>query len=214
MFTLSRPTVTAQAPPATHRDEPFASYAALSGHLQAWGRAHRSGSAAAIWRRSVRSAVLARRAGAADALVTAALLHRLGDLVRATRARAAASPSAASIAHLGADLLADLYPPLVTEPIRLQPSAQRYLATVTLPALCRAARVELAEPVPAVKPMTKPERECFAALPFSMNAVKLCRWTVAVADEEGGEIDIGRELPALLRITERSVCNDGFGWGV
>ena len=43
-----------------------------------------------------------------------------------------------------------------------------------------------------------------------MNAVRLCRWTLAVK----GEMAVDRELPALHRIAKRSVCNDGFGWGV
>ena len=153
-------------------NEPFASFEALTRSLREAG-ARRSGPAPALWRRSAEVAVLARRAGACDSLVTAALLHRLGDLVLDFRGCDAAPLSAAEIAQLGAGLLVDLYPMLVTEPIRLQPSAQRYLATMTLPTLCGAARAGLGYCGPNVVPMTEPERACFAGLPFAMNAVRL-----------------------------------------
>lgn len=152
---------------------------------------------------------MARQDGACDSLVTAALLRRFGDLVLDARACGAAPMSAAEIAHLGAELLADLYPPLVTETIRLQPSAQRYLATTTLPMSCGTALAEIGWRGPNVAPMTESERACFARLPFAMNAVKLRRWILATT----GNIAVERELPALHRIAERSVCNDGFGWG-
>jgi predicted HD phosphohydrolase len=207
-ITLSQHPSAPRAPQTVPHNAPFASFEALTRSLRR-ACAQRSGPAPALWRRSAEVAVLARRAGACDSLITAALLHRLGDLVLDACACDAAPLSAVEIAHLGAGLLVDLYPTLVTEPIRLQPSAQRYLATVTLPSLRGAARAELGYCGPNVAPMTEPERACFVRLPFAMNAVRLCRWTLAATGEAGVE----RELPALHRIAGRSVCNDGFGWG-
>jgi predicted HD phosphohydrolase len=194
-------------------DEPFASFDALSRSLRDWSRSDAVAPARAHCRRGAKAALAARRAGACDALVTAALLHRLGELVLIDAAPGPVPASASTAAHLGADLLVDLYPPLVTEAVRLLPSAQRYLAPMTLPALCRVALAGLGYAGSAVTPMSEPERACFASLPFAMNAVKLCRWTLAAEIEAAERVDVNRDMPTLLRIAQRTVCNDGFGWG-
>ena len=206
-ITLSQHPGASPLPHAIVNDAPLASFEALARTLRAGARTH-----GLLWRRNVGVAVIARRAGACDALVTAALMHRLGELVQPLPEDGALTLSAAATAHLGADLLTDLYPPLVTETIRMHPSAQRYLATTLRPKTFRAGLGGFGYGAAAVTPMTELERTCFAALPFAMNAVRLARWSLAAAVDAQEMPGFERELPALYRIAERSVCNDGFGW--
>ena len=179
------------APPPIHPVEPLASFDVLARTLRRALQDHHL-----PLRRSAAAAIVARRAGACDALVTAALLHRVGDLV-APWPEGPARRSDAALAHRGADLLLDLYAPMVTESIRLQPSARRYLV--------KSSRS-------ASQPMAEPERACFARLPFAMNSVKVARWILAVDEDPAVDAAFERELPALCRIAERSVCNGGAGW--
>jgi predicted HD phosphohydrolase len=205
-ITLSQHCVASRLAPALLDDAPLASFEALARQLRAAARANRF-----LWRRSVHVAVIARRAGACDALITAAWMHCLGDLVPPPSSAGAPPSSAAAIAHFCADLLVDLYPPLVTETIRMHPSALRYVKpTLALPR--GTARDESGCAGLDAVSMTECERACFAALPFAMNALRLARWSLAAEVEANELLGFERELPALYRIAERTVCNDGFGW--
>ncbi|MDB5762493.1 MAG: hypothetical protein JWQ21_1488 [Herminiimonas sp.] len=72
---------------------------------------------------ALQCAALAQSAGAAPALVTAALLHDIGHL--------AGDGNDEKHPHgkLGAQLLGGLFPPSVTEPVRLHIDAKRYLCS-------------------------------------------------------------------------------------
>ena len=190
-------------------DSPLASFEALARCIDEWACDRPSAAAALLWRRSAEAALIARRAGACDALITAALWHRLGDFALAAGAGRSAAPQAAAAPQVGADLLSDLYPPLVTETIRLQTSAHRYLATGNAVSLGQLAFADSGRRGWAPRPMSEAERVGFASVPFAMNAIRLCRWTLAAT----GDAVAAGELQMLYRIAERSVCNDGFGWG-
>lgn len=100
-------------------------------HTRSLASAH--GTAGAVpWVHALQTATLARRAGASDSLITAAWLHDIGHLAapggHAGHIAARVEGAGDRHARLGADMLAALFPPNVTEPIRLRAQAQRYLA--------------------------------------------------------------------------------------
>lgn len=104
--------------------------ASLDDVLALWhehgGRRHGPGpvthSQHALW-----TAALARQAGAGDALVTAALFHDFGYLLHMAGPLAGGGlPSMHDV--LGATTLAEIFPPEVTEPIRLHEEAGRFLS--------------------------------------------------------------------------------------
>lgn len=196
-------------PRSARAEAPFASFEALARTLRD-GRRERHTS---VWHdslgRGAEAADQARRAGTCDALVTATLLQQIGALALADPSRDGPL-STPALAHLGADLLIDLYPPLVTESIRLQPAARRYLASGSSSRSNVMPFRRLDRDRAAMLRMNDQERECFAAMPFAMNAVRVCRWTLAAAT---GTATPEADWTALLRAAERSVCNGGRGWG-
>ncbi len=124
---------------------------------------------------ALQCARLAKRAGADDALVVAALLHDIGHLASGLPG----TPSAAGIDDrheaLGAALLARWFPADVVEPVRLHVQAKRCLAANPsyLEALSADSRRSLAL---QGGPMDDGERVCFAALPHAKQALRLRRW--------------------------------------
>jgi predicted HD phosphohydrolase len=192
--------------------QPFSSFESLWQSIGTFGAAPDLEFRFALWQMCIESAVVAQTAGACDALVTAALMHRLGDLVDSANPRGGSHAAFASRARLGAELLVDLYPPMVTETIRLQPSSRRYLATTRVPTSIRTS-IGLAPNCGATAmPMQEPERACFVKLPFAMSAVRLCRWTLTAANERQVGNRGVRDLSKLRRIAARCICNDGLGW--
>src|SRR4051812_23022171 len=67
---------------------------------------------------ALQSALLAEDEGAPDALIVAALLHDVGHLLEPDDAMLAARGIDARHEIVGADRLAPLFPPAVTEPVR------------------------------------------------------------------------------------------------
>lgn len=186
--------------------EPFNSFDALFSCLRELGREGRSGSP--YWRQAVETATLARQSDCGDALISAALLHQVGAMFWFTSAAAGSDVSPSALAHFGADLLSDLYALRITEPIRMQASAQRYMAASKSLALRELVHTRKLDGWPMVEPMTEPERECFAAMPFASDAIRLCRWSLAAT----GAADLDYSARSLRRIAARSIDNHGFGW--
>lgn len=73
---------------------------------------------------------LARLDGAPDALIAAALLHDVGQFVDGAGDAAEGRGEDARHEEHGAALLASLFPPAVTMPVRLHVEAKRYLCAV------------------------------------------------------------------------------------
>ncbi len=124
---------------------------------------------------ALQSATLARRAGAGDALVAAALLHDIGHLA----AGLPGTPSAQGIddrhEELGSGLLAALFPPEVCAPIRLHVQAKRHLAAQ--PAYLKVLSADSLRSLALQGgPLSAPQQQEFVALPFSQDAVRLRRW--------------------------------------
>lgn len=124
---------------------------------------------------ALQTATLALHAKAGDALVTAALLHDIGHLVHGRRG----TPSADGIDDwhevLGAEVLAPLFPPAVSEPVRLHVRAKRALAVH--PGYLRALSADSQRSlVLQGGPMTAEEAENFLLRPHAAAAVRLRRW--------------------------------------
>jgi gamma-butyrobetaine dioxygenase len=133
-------------------------------------------------------AALARRDGASDALVAAALLHDVGHLV--DLARGGAHVPGVDLRHevVGADLLAAVLPPSVTEPIRMHVEAKRYLCAVDptyAAGLSAGSQRSLAA---QGGPMTEAEAAAFTTRPGAADAVRLRRW------DDAGKVE-GLERP-------------------
>ena len=113
-----------------------------------------------------------------------------------------------TLAHFGADLLTDLYTPPVTEPIRMQASAQRYLAgrshrhcaSSCALGTCVARRWSI--------PMTEPERECFVTMRFASDAIRLCRWSLTATAPRISIAARGR-CAASLRAASTTMASGG-----
>ena len=76
---------------------------------------------------ALQAAVQAERAGASDAMITAALLHDIGHLIDEDAVAAQQRGEDRQHEHKGADFLSAWFGPEVTEPIRLHVPAKRYL---------------------------------------------------------------------------------------
>lgn len=128
---------------------------------------------------ALQSAQHAEKAGAAPALVAAALLHDIGHLIGEGDEGAAAAGVDLRHEDVGADYLARWFPPAVTEPIRLHVPAKRYLCATSqayFRALSPASRLSLQV---QGGPFDPAAAAAFAALPFAPDAIRLRRWDEA-----------------------------------
>jgi predicted HD phosphohydrolase len=146
---------------------------------------------------ALQSAALAKLHGARESLVVAALLHDIGqplaDVVDAD------AESHVTDERLAASWLGRFYPEAVTEPIRLQVEAKRwlvatepgYLATLSLAS--RAALVDQGGPMPPA------ECAAFEVHPFACNALVLSRWDEEASVPNAQVAQLETYRPALLR---------------
>lgn len=126
---------------------------------------------------ALQAAALAERAGAAPALVAAALLHDVGHLLVLAQGRDAA-PRVTDQRHqdVGADWLAGFLPPEVTEPVRLHVAAKRYLCAVE-PVYAEGLSAGSQASLALQGGPFDPERvRAFEAQPAWRDAVRLRRW--------------------------------------
>lgn len=131
---------------------------------------------------ALQCASLAQRSGASSAVVTACLLHDIGQLLDA-QAPSVGAPDAEAASidrceEAGAAWLADLMPLSVVQPVRWHAQAKRYLAATApawLPGLSMQARREIER---RGGPMTPEACRQFEQRPFAAEAV-----AVATFDE-------------------------------
>lgn len=127
---------------------------------------------------ALQAAHLARRAGAGDALVVAALLHDIGHLVSGLPGTPTVEGVDDRHEQTGADLLARWFGPEVTQPVRLHVLAKRCLAA--RPAYARALSEDSRRSlVLQGGPMDEAGQRAFTAMPWSMEALALRRWDEA-----------------------------------
>ena len=136
---------------------------------------------------SLRTAALAVEDGASDALVLAALFHGVGHLLPASYSHAVGQERRHD--RLGARFLASLYPPEVSEPVRLHVLAKRYLSRD--PAY-RAALSEVSQRrlVAQGDVLDDDEAAGLLGIPYAEEAVRLRRWCDAAKG-------LHRDVPGL-----------------
>jgi gamma-butyrobetaine dioxygenase len=148
---------------------------------------------------------LAEAAGAAPALVAAALLHDVGHLLGEEGSAQLSGEllMAGSDNHhasRGAGWLSAWFGPEVTEPVRLHVAAKRYLCA-TDPAyyglLSDASRYTLAV---QGGPMTLAEAREFGALPFAREALAVRRWDDQAKDPVARPPALAHFLPLLAAL--------------
>ncbi len=124
----------------------------------------------------VQCAELAKRQGASDEMVTAALLHDIGHLLAAT------DIAYGNYKHdaVGADYLAHHFNDSVSEPVRLHAQAKRYLCTVEEGYLQSLSEASLDSLHHQGGLMSDDEAQAFLQRPFADQAIQLRRW-----DDEG-----------------------------
>jgi phosphonate degradation associated HDIG domain protein len=133
---------------------------------------------------ALQCAAFAERDGADAALVSATLLHVIGDLLHDLPADVADSGVDTQHEASGSAWLSRHFGPAVTEPVRMHVAAKRYLATMEpgyFDRLSDASKLSLRL---QGGPMTATQADTFAAEPFFADAIRLRRW-----DEEGKIID-------------------------
>lgn len=176
---LGRPAEAPTRPPARPLTDLFERYASPQAH-QLYDEAITE------LQHGLQCAALARRDGASDAVIAAALLHDVGHLLIGDL-----FPIDAELdkdwkhEDVGARYLSRWFGPEVTEPVRLHVPAKRYLvaaepdyaATLT-PSSVRSLAVQGG-------PMSAEERAAFEALPGFEGAVAVRRW-----DDEGKDPEV------------------------
>ncbi len=123
------------------------------------------------------TAALARRAGAADALVAASLLHDVGHLLELADHDGERDRTIdPRHEQRGSAWLAGLFPPTVTAPIALHVRAKRYLCAVDPTYHAVLSPGSIASLQRQGGPMTATETAAFRANPGWDDAVALRRW--------------------------------------
>ena len=127
----------------------------------------------------LQAGALAERAGAADALVAAALLHDVGHFEAIGHRQSAAEqlePIDFRHQDSGADWLTRWFRDEVTEPVRLHVLAKRYLCAVEPDYVAHLSPASIHTLSLQGGPLTAPEAQRFERLPHAQAAVSVRRW--------------------------------------
>jgi gamma-butyrobetaine dioxygenase len=127
----------------------------------------------------LQAGALAERAGAAEPLIAAALLHDVGHFAAVGhRPRAGQQPEAIDFRHQdsGADWLARWFPMEVSEPVRLHVTAKRYLCAVEPDYLARLSPASVQTLSLQGGPLTATEADAFAPQLHAQAAISVRRW--------------------------------------
>jgi gamma-butyrobetaine dioxygenase len=183
--------------------------AAVTGLLSSAGAREYLGEPVTVLAHLLQAGSLAEAAGAAPALVAAALLHDVGHLLEASAdgEHGGTGLRGGSFAEDGdvhgeraADWLAGWFGPDVTEPVRLHVAAKRYLCG-TDPGyyglLSPASRHTLAV---QGGPMTAEQASQFTATPFARQAVLVRRWDDSAKQPGAGQEVLEHFLPLLRQL--------------
>jgi phosphonate degradation associated HDIG domain protein len=154
---------------------------------------------------ALQCATLARRDGAPDTLVAAALLHDYGHLIDNRGRMAEEAGEDGGHEAVGAIALSRWFGPATTQPIALHVAAKRYLCAVEpgyLDALSPASKLSLEL---QGGPLSAADATNFAARPFAADAVRLRRW-----DDWGKAVEgVGGVSLADFRETMRRALSAG-----
>jgi gamma-butyrobetaine dioxygenase len=120
----------------------------------------------------LQAALLAQRAGAASALVVAALLHDVGHLLEEGEGRRGDGFHE----RLGARYLGAWFPPTVVTPVAQHVDAKRYLVTVDPTYAARLSASSQRSLSLQGGPMSRAEARRFESSPHAEAAIRLRRW--------------------------------------
>jgi phosphonate degradation associated HDIG domain protein len=140
------------------------------------GAASYFGESVSVTEHGLQAAYFATMAGAADALIVAALLHDIGHLIDPVPDDIQEWKSDAQHELLGSRWLASRFGPEVSEPVRLHVPAKRYLCAKEpsyYSSLSPASVVTLAL---QGGPMSSAQMAAFESEPYSRDAIRVRRW--------------------------------------
>jgi len=149
---------------------------------------------------ALQAAALARQDGADEALVAAALLHDVGQLIDEAGWAAERHGTDARHEIVGAEWLADRFPPAVTEPIRLHVAAKRYLCATEPDYAARLSRASILSMAVQGGPMSAGEVARFEAEPFFADGVRLRRFDDTAKMADAPVADLASYRPLLERL--------------
>ncbi len=124
----------------------------------------------------LQAAALAEQAGAAPALIAAALLHDVGHFTGTVTGRDLMQGTDNRHSDQGANWLAQWFGPEVTEPVRLHVDAKRYLCAVEAGYFDKLSPASVYTLGVQGGPMAEEEAAEFAASPFAADACQVRRW--------------------------------------
>ena len=125
---------------------------------------------------ALQCAALARRAGAAPALIAAALLHDVGHLLEPDGEPSIERGEDARHEVVALGFLSPWFGPDVTAPIRLHVDAKRYLVATDSTYRATLSAVSIRSLAVQGGPFSPTEAEAFAAKPFAAEAARARRW--------------------------------------
>ncbi len=152
---------------------------------------------------ALQAAHLAQKAGHPDALVAAALLHDIGHMVHDLGENPAERGVDDSHERLGADWLAQYFPPDVTEPVRLHVAAKRYLCTTESDYHEKLSADSVRSLALQGGTMNAEEVSAFEATPGAQDAVILRRLDEAAKDADAVTPSFADFLPILMKTARK-----------
>ncbi|GAB4394871.1 MAG: HD domain-containing protein [Kiloniellaceae bacterium] len=152
---------------------------------------------------ALQCAVFAQRAGAADALVAAALLHDIGHLVNPKDEGATLRGIDAAHETVGAAYLARWFGPAVTAPVAQHVAAKRYLCQAEEGYFDRLSEESVRSLAVQGGPFTDAQAAAFMARPYAEEAVALRRWDELAKDPEMATPALEDFRPLLERTLRR-----------
>ncbi len=145
----------------------------------------------------LQAAALAEQAGAAPALIAAALLHDVGHFADTVTGRDLTAGSDNRHSHQGANWLAQWFGPEVTEPVRMHVDAKRYLCAVEAGYFDKLSPASVYTLGVQGGPMHEDEAAQFAASPFAAAACQLRRWDDEAKVPDAPTPEFERFVPVL-----------------
>jgi gamma-butyrobetaine dioxygenase len=148
----------------------------------------------------LQAAALAEQAGAAPALIAAALLHDVGHFTGTVTGRDLMEGTDNRHSEQGATWLGQWFGVEVTEPVRLHVDAKRYLCAVEPGYLEKLSPASVYTLGVQGGPMQADDRAEFEASPFATDACQVRRWDDEAKDPELPVPPFEHFVPILARL--------------
>jgi gamma-butyrobetaine dioxygenase len=148
----------------------------------------------------LQAAALAEQAGAAPALVAAALLHDVGHFTGTVTGRDLMQGTDNKHSDQGAAWLAQWFGSEVTEPVRLHVAAKRYLCATEPGYFGKLSPASVYTLGVQGGPMQEAEAAQFAAGPFAADACQVRRWDDEAKDPDAETPEFAHFIPLLTAL--------------